>query len=263
MLRRTYGDAVYYQFEALAARGVPHGVFTRLGGYSGAPYASLNVGHTVGDDDEAVEANHRLIYGALAVEPQRVVTAHQVHGHHVAAVSGQDGGRVVPATDGLVSAEPGTMLMMRFADCLPVLLYDVRRRLAGLAHAGWRGTMEDVAGHTVRAMQAAFGCDPADLVAGLGPGIGPCCYQVGEEVIQAAAAAFPASAGLVRQQDDGTYHFDLAGANLWQLRRAGVAQCEVAPFCTACDVAEFYSHRAEAGRTGRFAALLGLTAEGN
>jgi len=258
VLRQTYRDMVHYQFETLAVRGVPHGVFTRLGGRSAAPYASLNVGHTVGDDNDAVEANHALIYGALGVEPRRVVTAHQVHGHHVAVVSGAEGGSVVPATDGLVTDEPGLTLMMRYADCLPVLLYDERRRAVGLAHAGWRGTMEDVAGHTVRAMQAAFGSDPADLAAALGPGIGPCCYQVGEEVIQAASAAFPASAGLVRRQEDNSFHFDLIGANRWQLRRAGVERCEAAPFCTSCDVREFYSHRAEAGRTGRFAVLLGL-----
>jgi len=258
VLRQNDREVVYYQFESLAARGVPHGVFTRLGGRSAAPYASLNVGHTVGDDHDAVEANHALVYAALGVEPRRVVTAHQVHGHHVAVVSGLEGGSVVPVTDGLATAEPGLLLMMRFADCLPVLLYDERRRAVGLAHAGWRGTMADVAGHTVRAMQAAFGSDPADLVAALGPGIGPCCYQVGEEVIRAAAAAFPASAGVLRRQADGSTHFDLIGANRWQLRRAGVARCEAAPLCTACDVGEFYSHRAEAGRTGRFAVLLGL-----
>lgn len=257
MIRRDHDGVVYYAFEELARRGVRHGVFTRLGGRSQPPNATLNVGHTVGDDDAAVDANHQLVYQALGLEEKKVVTAHQVHGNRVARVNEGDGGRVVPATDGLISQAPGMTLMMRFADCMPVLLHDERTGAIGLAHAGWRGTMADVAGETVRAMAESFGTIPGDLSACLGPAIGGCCYQVGQEVTERAHATFPASLVLLQRQDDGSYHFDLAGANIWQLRQAGVSRIETAELCTACHVNEFYSHRAEKGRTGRFAVLIG------
>ena len=258
MQRWTHEGIVYYRFESLARLGVAHGVFTRIGGHSRPPYHSLNVGRAVGDDMEAVEANHRAIYRALRLEGSQVTAAEQVHGNRVARVRAGDGGSVIQAADALISDLPRRFLMLRFADCVPVLLYDRRRSAVGLAHAGWRGTMANIAGLTVRAMVRAFGTDPADLIAGLGPAIGPCCYQVGREVIAAVQETFPTTLGLLQEQRDGTARLDLIRANAWQLAQAGVAHCEIAPFCTSCRVDEFYSHRAEGGRTGRFAVLLGL-----
>ena len=257
MIRQVHEGAVYYTFQDLARHGVRHGVFTRLGGGSQPPFAELNVGHTVGDDGSTVDANHQLVYEALGLEENQVVTAHQVHGNRVVQVGERDGGRVIPAADGLISQRSGLTLMMRFADCMPVLLYDRRTGAVGLAHAGWRGTMADVAGETVRAMERDLGSDPADLIAALGPAIGICCYQVGQEVIQRTHETFPTSLVLLQKQGDGSYHFDLTEANTWQLRRAGVSRIEAAASCTACRVTEFYSHRAEAGQTGRFAVLIG------
>ena len=256
VIRRSCGHIVFYQFEALAQHGVNHGVFTRLGGVSPAPYASLNVGHTVGDDHQRVDANQLAIYGALGIRAEQVVTAHQVHGHRVSQARPGQGGQVIPATDGLISHVAGQALLMRFADCMSVFLYDPDSGAIGLAHAGWRGTMENVAGEAVRAMERAFGVEPRRLLAGLGPAIGACCYQVGEEVVAAACATFDEPHVFLQEQADGSYHFDLAHANAWQLSQAGVGHIEVAPLCTACHVDEFFSHRAERGQTGRFAALL-------
>lgn len=257
MLRRAQKDVIYYQFESLAHLGVRHGVFTRLGGISRPPYESLNVGHTVGDDEQAVEANHRLIFEALGLDEGQVTTARQVHGCRVAHVRPQDGGKTIEATDALISDLPGRALLLRFADCVPLLLYDARHGTVGLAHAGWRGTVRNIAGATVEAMMQAFGTDPAEIVAGLGPAIGPCCYQVGAEVIEAVCETFPGVEGLLQKQPNATWHFDLIRANAVQLAQKGVARCEIAPFCTSCRVDEFFSHRAERGRTGRFAVLLG------
>lgn len=259
MLRHEINGVVYYRFANLASHDeVFHGVFARLGGVSLSPYDSLNVGHLVGDDDEAVEANHALVCQALGISRRDIATAHQVHGSQVALVVPDDRGRVLPATDALITDTPGVALMLRFADCLPVLLYDPVRRAIGLAHAGWKGTIKGIAGKTVSGMMEAFGSRPADIIAGLGPCIGPCCYQVGAEVIELVKASFNHWQGLIRSQRDGSFHFDLWEANRRQLAEIGVEEIERIQLCTACRTDEFFSHRAEGGRTGRFAVILGM-----
>ncbi|MBC8248302.1 MAG: peptidoglycan editing factor PgeF, partial [Anaerolineales bacterium] len=222
MLRHQINNLVYYRFANLASHDeVFHGVFTRLGGVSPSPFDSLNVGHFVGDGHQAVEANHDLIYQALGISRRDVATAHQVHGSRVALVGSEDRGRVIPATDALITDTPGVALMLRFADCLPVLLYDPVRRAIGLAHAGWKGTIGGIAAKTVSAMMEAYGSRPADIIAGLGPCIGPCCYQVGPEVIGSVKASFNHWQGLLRPQGDGSFHFDLWEANRRQLAELG------------------------------------------
>ena len=170
----------------------------------------------------------------------------------------EDRGRVIPATDALITDTPGIALMLRFADCLPVLFYDPVRRAIGLAHAGWRGAIKGIAARTVVAMMEAYGSRPADIVAGLGPCIGPCCYQVGADVIASVKAGFNHWRGLLQSQGDGSVHFDLWEANRRQLTEMGVEEIEVIQICTACRTDEFFSHRAEGGRTGRSAVMLGM-----
>ena len=216
------------------------------------------MGHLVGDDHQSVEANHDLIYQALGISRRDVATARQVHGSRVALVGLDGRDRVIPATDALVTDTPGVALLLRFADCLPVLLYDPVRRAIGLAHAGWKGSIKGIAGKTVSAMMEAFGSRPADIIAGLGPCIGPCCYQVGTEVVELVKASFNHWQGLIRSQGDGSFHFDLWETNRLQLVERGVEEIEVTQLCTACRTDEFFSHRAEKGRTGRFAVILGM-----
>ena len=238
---------------------IVHAVFTRRGGVSRGAFASLNVGHTVGDDPSDVEANHEAIYRALQTRAEDVVTAHQVHGDHVAVVSADDGGRVFPQTDALVSNVPGLFLMLRFADCMPILLCAQRQGAVGLAHAGWKGTFEGIAAKTAQAMASAYGCRTDEIYAGLGPAIGPCCFEVGPEVVSSARTLFAAPDDLLsRQHPDGRAYLDLWLANALQLREIGVTHIETSGLCTCCHRDEFYSHRGEGGRTGRFAALIGL-----
>ena len=259
MLRHQINSLVYYRFTNFASHDeVLHSVFTRLGGVSPSPCESLNVGHLVGDDHELVEANHTLIYQALGISRGNVATAHQVHGSQVALVGSGHRGRVIPATDALITDTPGVALMLRFADCLPVLLYDPVRRAVGLAHAGWKGTVEGIAAKTASAMMDAYGSRPGDIIAGLGPCIGPCCYQVGTEVIELVKARFNHWPGLLRPQGDGSVHFDLWEANRCQLAELSVEEIEVIQLCTTCHTDEFFSHRAEGGRTGRFAVIQGM-----
>ncbi len=259
MKRATQDGVVLYRFEDLdGVDGLLHAVLTRIGGVSRGPYATLNLGHTVGDDLKAVEENHRRALRPLGLEQGQVVSPWQVHGAAVEVVGPAERGTVRAETDALVTAAPEVPLMMRFGDCAPVLLFDPVSRAVGLVHAGWRGVVAGVVGASIRTMTERLGCTPADIWAGIGPTIGPCCYEVGTGVAQEIASACPSGTEVVHSVN-GRVHADLPAAVEAQLRGAGVEQIEQAELCTACRVDEFFSHRAEDGRTGRFGVVIGLT----
>ena len=152
---------------------------------------------------------------------------------------------------------PSVPLLMRFGDCAPILFFDPVRRVIGMAHAGWRGVVAGSVGATVRTMVERLDCAPADIWAGIGPTIGPCCYEVGSDVVEAVEAACPPGVDVVRRVN-GRVHLDLPAAVQAQLRAAGLERIENAGLCTACRVDEFFSHRAEHGCTGRFGIVMGL-----
>jgi YfiH family protein len=252
--RNDNNGLVTYRFEGLAIEGLGHAVFTRLGGASLGPFATLNVGHTVGDSQAAVAENHARIYRHLGLAPGCVASAHQVHGNRIAVVASDGTGQIYPNADGLVTNVPGVALLLRFADCQPILLYDPAHRALALVHAGWRGVVQAIARRAVETMQAAFGTQPADLLAGLGPAIGPCCYTVGDDVAAAMGYALPDWKKVMHATKEG-WRFDLPTANARQLAAAGVRHIEEAGLCTSCRNDEFFSHRADHGRTGRFAVV--------
>lgn len=239
---------------------VPHGVFTRHGGVSSAPFDSLNLGGTVGDEPAAVRQNHERIYQALGVNSGRAVTTWQVHGADVViATQPLQHRRWLARADGIVTNQPDTPLMMRYADCTPLLFHDPVQRAVGIAHAGWRGTVKGVGSAVVRAMQRAYGSSPADIRALIGPSISSQHFQVGEEVVAAMRDAYGDLTGiLARDSLDSTAYIDLWEANKRDLLRAGVTQIEVMGICTYQRTDEFYSHRAEKGNTGRFGAVISL-----
>lgn len=248
----------YYQFEHLSP--VRHGIFTRQGGSSSAPWASLNMGGNVGDDSSAVRRNHDLMYKALKLNGNRACTVWQVHSADTIVVHAPVAGRRwLALADGMVTDQPDTPLTMRFADCTPLLFHDPVQGVIGIAHAGWRGTVAGMASHLVETMRQAYGCFPANIRVGIGPCIGPEHYQVGEEVVEAVQAYFGRADGLIhRSPDDGTAYFDLWAANQLDLERAGIVYIEQSGISTASHTHEFFSHRAEKGRTGRFGAVISL-----
>lgn len=260
MIRECVDGVVMYRFESLRkAKGVLHAVFTRIGGVSRGSFATLNLGHTVGDDLSAVEENHRRALGLLALRPSGVVSPYQVHGARVGLVGRAHVGTVQAATDALVTAEPEVPVLMRFGDCTPVLFFDPVQRVVGMAHAGWRGVVAGSVAATVRAMVQRLGCDPGDVWAGIGPTIGPCCYEVGAEVVEAVESACLPGTDVTRRVN-GRLRLDLPGAVRAQLQAIGVERIEDAGLCTSCRVDEFFSHRAERGHTGRFGVVIGLLA---
>ena len=256
--RVTAAGVTFYRNEAWA--GLRHGIFTRHGGVSRSQWNSLNVGASIGDDPEAVRENHRRMYRAAGVNPRRAVSTWLVHSVAVKVIDTDSKleGRLEQA-DAIITNQPDTPLVMRFADCVPLLFYDPARPAIGLAHAGWRGTVKGMAAATVRALEAAFGCRPEDVRALIGPAISRPNYPVGEEVAAQADAYFGADAGVVaRDVADGGACLDLWRANRLDLERQGVCQVEALDLCTYENTDEFYSHRGENGKTGRFGVVISL-----
>lgn len=249
----------YYQFEHWHNTPLRHGVFTRHGGVSTGAFDSLNVGGMIGDEQANVLENSRRVYSVLGLHPQQVCTVWQVHGADTIFIERpQPQRKWIDRADGMITRRTDIGLAMRYADCVPVLFYDPVQHAIGIAHAGWRGTVVGVVCSVLTAMQTAFGSRPSDVQAAIGPSIGPERYQVGEEVVEAVKARFGDTAGLVLRANDGSAYLNLWEANRRLLAAAGVGQIEIAGICTAENTHDFYSHRAEKGKTGRFSAVLAL-----
>lgn len=253
-------DLLFYRIVALEA--YPHliqAIFTRKGGVSASPYHSLNLSVSTGDDPEIVALNFQRACQAVDIKPEQTVSCHQIHSANVFVVDQANRQQVMGRGDALITREPDTYLLMRFADCTPLLFYDPARGAVGAAHAGWRGTVQNIAGAAIRAMVDEFGCRPKDIKAIIGPAIGPCCYEVGADVIQAAQESFDDVSGLfTRPNGNGQAYFDMWEANRRQLAAAGVEEIIQTELCTACHTDKFFSHRAEKGRTGRLGAVVGI-----
>lgn len=210
--------------------------------------AAGNLSYYVGADPANVTANRQRLVKALKLT--NLTAAQQVHGSQLVIVTQGMGGRgshdhesAIPETDALITNLPDVCLMVQVADCVPILLYDPIKRVIAAVHAGWRGTVANIAGKTVEAMRRAFGSSPSDILASIGPSIGACCFEVGEEV-RLAAVKLPSS--LLKDN-----HFDLWGANDYWLKEAGVAKVEVLKICTNCNSDHFFSYRKSGGKTGR------------
>lgn len=250
----------YWTSSLLTEAGIPHGVFTRRGGVSPPPWASLNLGNTVGDDRQRVQENLRRVFAALGRPIASRYDVWLVHGTRVVCTSAPRPEERPPIqADAMLTDRAAVTLVMRYADCVPILLADPVRRVVGLVHAGWRGTVLGVTRRAVAQMAACYGSRPGDILAAIGPSIGPDHYEVGEEVVAQVREAFGAQAeALLPRPHGGRAHFDLWAANRLLLEQAGVRQIEVAGLCTACHLEDWYSHRAEKGKTGRFGALIAL-----
>jgi YfiH family protein len=254
------GEVRFFTFESLNRPGLKHAAFTRCGGVSPSPWASLNLGGTVGDERPRVLENKRR---ALEVAGRREESLHeiwQVHSADVVHAQAPRGQQALQQADAIITANPQVTLLMRFADCVPVFLYDPVRQAIGLVHAGWLGTARRTVVQAVRAMRDAFGTKPAEVLAGLGPSIGPDHYIVGDEVVQAIRQSLGPLADELLTVCQGQVHLDLWLANRRLLEGEGVDSVEVSGLCTACHLEDWYSHRAEGGKTGRFGALMALSA---
>ncbi|HEX7056145.1 MAG TPA: peptidoglycan editing factor PgeF [Bacilli bacterium] len=251
------------------------GFTTRLGGVGGGRFASLNCALHVGDNAADVLANRAIVARAIGMEADSWTCAEQVHGCKVACVGRADKGKgrlsrasAVGEFDALITVEKGVLLTAFFADCVPLYFLDPEHEAIAIAHAGWRGTAQNIVHKTVQALAAQFGSDPAKLSAAIGPAIGPCCYEVGDDVVSAIAAQLGENREKIAKVEqlppsaDGKTAktlLDLKEANRQFMIKAGIlpANIEISRRCTSCDSRLFFSHRRDGGPTGRMAAWIG------
>lgn len=257
----------FYLCEDPAWAGAAHGFSTRLGGVSPAPWDSLNLGAARGDEPANVRENFTRFCAAVGADSAALVKNHQVHSDLVRPVGRADvlSDPADPGTaeaDGLVTDEPGVCLAVFSGDCIPVLLYDPKRRCAAAAHAGWRGTASGIAARAVQAMVRLYGCAPRDILAAIGPGISPCCFETHADVPDGLRSGLGRDAqAFIRPLPGGEkFSVDLKGANARWLERAGLdpGKISVCAACTACRLDTFWSHRVQGGRRGSMAAVIQL-----
>ena len=257
----------FYACSDPAWGGAAHGFSTRLGGVSLPPMDTLNLGANRGDDPAHVEENFRRFCAAVGSDPSGLVKNHQIHSDLIRPV-GRDDCLPHPAdpgvaeADGLVTDQPGVCLTIFSGDCIPVLLYDPVRRVVAAAHAGWRGTAAGIVARAVETMVQHYGCDPGHILAAIGPGIGPCCFETHADVPDGLRAGLGERAEpFIRPMDKpGKYRVDLKGANARWLEQAGVPSRQIAlcTACTACRLDTFWSHRIQGNARGSMAAMIQL-----
>lgn len=247
---------------------VAHCFTTRRGGVSPKPFDSLNLDFKVGDDPGNVAANRERVCRVLGAGLHRLVAADQVHGDRVLEVDRSHAGRgarsnedALAGVDALVTAETGLLLSSYYADCVPLFFLDPVRRVVALAHAGWKGTVLRIGERTVRHMAGVHGCAPGDILAAVGPSIGPCCYEVDVPVMERVTRCLPGEPLPAVPGRPGHWWLNLPEVNRRVLLQAGirVENITMSGLCTACRGDLFFSHRKQGGLTGRMASLIMLT----
>lgn len=246
----------YFEFESFQGLDVSVRVYTRHGGVSPAPWSALNQGGTVGDSRENVIENRKRIFDDIHRPVESIFDVWQVHGNQVIHSNTP---RALTAehqkADAILTDNPGITLFMRFADCVPIILFAPDKKVVSIVHAGWMGTVNGIVYDAVKLICTKYSIEPGSILAGIGPSIGPDHYQIGSDVEERVNLAFGARSNeLLTSSDQGVF-FNLWQANELLLRESGVGQIETAGICTACNVQDWYSHRQERGRTGRFAAV--------
>ncbi|MEG2277268.1 MAG: peptidoglycan editing factor PgeF [Odoribacter sp.] len=262
MIKIDNGICPFYKFLNLSSqRGILHFVS------SGAK----TIGFSEGESSEIVCANRIALAAAVGFKPNSLITGHQVHSTNIAVVTEIDVGRGaldresrLPDTDALVTNREGICLMVLSADCVPILLYDPVHRVIAAIHAGWRGTAAEIVAKTIRVMQTKFNCSPEHILAAIGPSIGQCCFEVGEEVAETFNTLFPKQKGIVETGKSlGKYQVDLWAANQRELIKAGLTppHIEVAGECSVCSPEKFFSYRRNGTDAGRFGAGIMMNAQ--
>mgnify|MGYP002800798602 CR=1 FL=1 len=263
------GNTPYLEYPLLKETGiVRHGFSTRLGGVSQGCYASLNLSFDRRDREACVRENFRRIGEAIGVRCEDMVMTRQTHTTNVRVVTDADRGKGIVRerdytdVDGLVTDVPGICLVTSYADCVPLYFVDPVRKVVGLSHSGWRGTVGKIGKRTVLLMQEAFGSDPADILAAVGPSVCMDCYEVSGDVIDKVKDAFdePYWKQLFFRKPNGKYQLDLWKANELIFREAGIRQehMAVTNVCTHCNSEILYSHRAAGDKRGNLCAFLAL-----
>ena len=265
MKQNRVGDVEFLTFPALADTGfVGHLFTTRLGGVSAGDCATMNLSFSRGDNPAHVLENYKRVCQVLDVSVEDVVASVQTHTVNIRHVTAEDKGKGVICPqdyqdiDGLITDEPGVVLACFFADCVPLYFVDPVRRAIGLAHSGWRGTVNGMGAGMVQKMEEVFGSKPSDLIVAVGPSICKDCYEVSGDVAEEFEKVFAGEGVVSNGKAVGKYQLDLWRANRIVLERAGVSpdNISVTDICTCHNPEYLFSHRASKGKRGNLAAFL-------
>lgn len=267
---RNSKEVPYLVFPDIEAAGiVRHGISTRLGGVSSGMWSSMNLSFSRGDREEAVRENFRRISEAIGIPYSNLVFSDQVHNTEIRKVTFEDRGKGIEepldyvGIDGLITNVPCLPLVTFYADCVPLFFVDSARKAIGLSHSGWRGTVGKIGKKTVEAMTKAYGTDPGDIIAGIGPSICRDCYEVSDDVAEAFEKEFSEAEcrEMLEDKNNGKYQLDLWKANEFIMLEAGIKpeNISVTDICTCCNHELLFSHRASGGKRGNLAAFLCLT----
>lgn len=257
-------DILFLTFPAFSQiDGITHLFSTRMGGVSKGMFESMNFSYTRGDEPDAVDENYRRIAKVLGCEPGDIVCSDQTHTTNIRKVTVADKGKGVTEkkdytdVDGLVTNEPGIVLATFYADCVPLYFADPTKKVIGLAHSGWRGTVGRIGAKMIEMMQAEYGCDKKDIIVAIGPSICRDCYEVSEDVAEQFLHEFGESV-LTDGKEAGKYQLDLWKANELVFLQAGIApeHITVTDICTCCNDRLLFSHRASKGKRGNLGAFL-------
>ncbi|MBO4289422.1 MAG: peptidoglycan editing factor PgeF [Lachnospiraceae bacterium] len=269
MIIHGESDPPFLTFPGLERTGlVTHAFSTRLGGVSRGCFSSLNFGWGTSDEKDNIRENFRRMAVSLGTVPERMVTTQQTHTTNLRVVTEEDAGkgtvraRDYSDVDGLITDRRGLMLVTYFADCVPLYFLDPVKKVIALSHSGWKGTAAGMGEVTVRRMGEEFGCDPADILAAIGPSICRDCYEVDKAVYDGFKGSFSEIelGRIFAPGRPGHFQLDLWLANRLILERAGIRpeHIETACLCTACHSEILFSHRATGGRRGLMCAFLAL-----
>lgn len=267
MFTKSIKSVPFYFFHSFSRFSqIVHFVTTREGGVSEGELVSLNLSLKVNDDPLNVERNRRIVAQSFAIDPQKLIFATQCHSNRVKIIDqeflhlpGETQNRYLDGIDAMVTNIPGVCICILTADCAAVLLYDPLKKVIGIAHAGWRGTVKQIAKETIDVMKNEFGCNPSDMVAAISPCIGSDVYEVGEEVAGEFEKAFSKETGcIIRSAAKLKPHIDITAANFHVLTKSGISpeNIEVSGLCTFTNDRIFFSARRNAGGGGRFASGL-------
>lgn len=269
LLEHCVNGVTYLTFPSIdRIDGVTHGFSTRLGGVSKEHLASMNLSFSRGDQEENVRENFARIAKAIGFSPEDLVFSDQTHTTNVRVVTEEDRGkgftrkRDYTDVDGMVTNVPGLVLATFFADCVPLYFVDPVKRVIGLSHSGWRGTVGKIGKVTVETMQREYQSRPQDIIAAIGPSICQDCYEVSEDVTEEFCSHFEPRwhKELFYRKENGKYQLNLWKANEIIMKEAGILpeHIEVTDICTCCNPQLLYSHRASKGRRGNLAAFLAI-----
>lgn len=254
-------DRSYLRCDRLSEQGIINGFTRRTGGASRGKIEGFNFGFRVGDDPESVRQNYRQLAEDLGVDASRIVCARQQHTDNIRIVTESDCGKGTTEADsdimdidGLITNIPRIPLVVFTADCVPLLLCDPRTGVVAATHAGWRGSVKKIGKKTIELMQAEFSCEPSDIIAAIGPSIGPCCFEVGCDTAELFDEQYRTA------EPNGKYRVDLWSLNRDDMLSAGVKpeNIYIAGECTICGADKYYSYRVHKEHTGRQVAVISL-----